>query len=560
MNLNRREVIAGLVGAAALEGCGPESQAEFESQEIPEAASAYQSINRAMPESAFEAERILPFYSDDPVRLRAGQPRRVLVIGGGLAGLSAALELAERGYQVVLKEGAPYFGGRLHTRTERLRTGTFRVEHGLHMWFHQYYNFSDLFQRLGLTQNLRGFEEVYFRFRDYQPELLKSVGPYPFNLINIIKTSPNLNLLDAAATFGAAKDIVFYNHASNYQNFDNISFVEWGRRTNANKKFWDVLLAPAASVTLNDPTRISAAEMLLYMHYFFIGHPRAFRRRVTTTDHGTAVIDPWVARLRQLGVDLRVNARVSGLRVAGGRVVGEVGDTTAYNAVVLATDMPGTKAILGGSVAADERSLAALAKVQGVVRPLGIAPHYKVLRAWFDRSTGDRPFSQSVIESSQFRPINLLAFMHMLETESADWARRTGGSIVEFHLYNTPELRGLGADQVWERIKPVALELVPQLTGARALDFSMGSYDNFTSFEVGQGLNRPVANYPRLKAGLANLTLAGDWVHTLYPSALMERAVSTGREAANDIALQDRVRQAVVYTAKNNGPGLLPRF
>ena len=36
----------------------------------------------------------------DPARLPAGVRRKVLVVGGGLAGLSAALELAERGYEV----------------------------------------------------------------------------------------------------------------------------------------------------------------------------------------------------------------------------------------------------------------------------------------------------------------------------------------------------------------------------------------------------------------------------------------------------------------------------
>ena len=54
---------------------------------------------------------ILPFYDNDPLTLE-GRDRSVLIIGGGLAGMSAALELAERGYKVQLKEASSVLGGR----------------------------------------------------------------------------------------------------------------------------------------------------------------------------------------------------------------------------------------------------------------------------------------------------------------------------------------------------------------------------------------------------------------------------------------------------------------
>jgi isorenieratene synthase len=558
--MDRRSFLQGLLasaGAGAL-GTGCSVAANDVDDSIPEAARAFAAMNTAVPDASFEAERILPFNPFDPVRLPRGRNRSVLVVGGGIAGLAAALELAERGYKVTLKEAAPYLGGRLHTRTETLRTGTFRVEHGLHMWFHQYYNFYDILARLDLLKNFKPFEEVYFKFRTYQDEVIRSVGPYPFNLINIIQESPNLNLLDAAKTFGAVGDIIFYNHATNYRRFDQLSFEDWGRRTGVDKKFWDIIMYPAASVTLNDPAKLSAAEMLLYMHFYFIGHPRAFRRIVTTTDHGTAVIDPWADRLRALGVDIQMGAPVGGLRVTGGRVVGEVNGAN-YDHVILATDVPGTKKIVDASIATDRASTTALTTLKSRLGALAIAPHYEVLRVWLDKPTRPRPAREAVIETSQYRPINLVALFHMLEDESAEWAKRTGGSIIELHLYNTPELKGLGADAIWARVESTVHEILPELEGARPLDFSLGSYDNFTSFEVGQGEGRPTAIYPKL-IGLGGLALAGDWVHTHSPTALMERAVTSGREAANHVLLSDRVRQTVVFAAKSRGPGILPRF
>ena len=91
----------------------------------------------------------------DPARLPAGVRRKVLVVGGGLAGLSAALELAERGYEVVVREADSVLGGKLATRRLQTGAGTFEVEHGLHMWFFNYHVFRDIRRRLGLDRHQR---------------------------------------------------------------------------------------------------------------------------------------------------------------------------------------------------------------------------------------------------------------------------------------------------------------------------------------------------------------------------------------------------------------------
>jgi uncharacterized protein with NAD-binding domain and iron-sulfur cluster len=53
--------------------------------------------------------------------------------GGGLSGLSAALELAERGYSVTIKEKETSIGGKLFCRPVEIFPGQiFYVEHGFH--------------------------------------------------------------------------------------------------------------------------------------------------------------------------------------------------------------------------------------------------------------------------------------------------------------------------------------------------------------------------------------------------------------------------------------------
>ena len=125
-------------------------------------------------------------------RLPEGVSRAALVVGGGLAGLSAALELAEAGYAVTIREGSDVLGGRIATRDLDPGIGrTFRVEHGLHMWFDNYWVFKDLRRRLEIDHHFRPYSSVYFKFRNYEDELLESKPHvFPFNLLRLVDASP----------------------------------------------------------------------------------------------------------------------------------------------------------------------------------------------------------------------------------------------------------------------------------------------------------------------------------------------------------------------------------
>ena len=84
-------------------------------------------------------------------------------------------------------------------------------------------------------------------------------------------------------------------------------------------------------------------------------------------------------------------------------------------------------------------------------------------------------------------------------------------------------------DQVWPLISPTVKVIFPEIFTKqfKALAFHVNSFKNFASFERGLDPYRPytatLENF-----NLNNIYLAGDWVKSSYPSALMERAVSTG--------------------------------
>ena len=78
------------------------------------------------------------------------QPKmRVVVVGGGLAGLVAAIELQRVSFDVTLVERAGDLGGKLGGWTVKALGEEFPVEHGFHGFFSQYYNLSELLAAVG---------------------------------------------------------------------------------------------------------------------------------------------------------------------------------------------------------------------------------------------------------------------------------------------------------------------------------------------------------------------------------------------------------------------------
>ncbi|MDB2447087.1 oleate hydratase [bacterium] len=522
----------------------------------------------SVDQSIFDVKSLGPVNPEAPEKLPEGVKRNALIIGGGVAGLSAALELAERGYSVTIREAAPFVGGKLHTRREQLSVGVFNVEHGLHLWYHQYYVFEDILKRIGVwNKNFKAVDSSFYTFKNYESEKFTGGGSYPTNLSQAMESSNNLSGLDSDESYRALPDVVFYNHKTNYQKFDNLLFSDWAASTSVDHKFYDVAMDPLTSLTLNDPGKTSAAEMILNMHAFSVGHPDASKAMVTTTDHGTAVIKPWRDHLEKQGVSVKLDSPVPGLKFRNGKCVGANDYPKNYDYVVLATDVPGTKSILNKSKSTGYKTKSNVKNITKHLNGLKTADPYRVLRVWIDQPIASKLDDyQAIINTPQHKPINKIAIYDMLEEQSREWAEFSGGSILEIHLYNSPELSGLSPNDIWTKQRAninhcfsqtKAHELIKK---AKAIEFSMGSFNNFTSYAPGQAAIKPTVDYA-IEQGISNLLFAGDWVQfNEFPNALMERSVATGRLAANSILYMDGVRQATLYGASPKGPGVFPRF
>jgi hypothetical protein len=135
-----------------------------------------------------------------------------------------------------------------------------------------------------------------------KPEVIYSVGPYPLNLLGIIARSPNIKFTDAIKSTLGLPDLMFYDFNHVNEKYDNITFDEWAQEKKVAQDFYDIVLKPALSVTLNEREIFSAAEMLAFMQIYFLSNSESDGREVAKINYEDAVLKPWKDYLKNKNV------------------------------------------------------------------------------------------------------------------------------------------------------------------------------------------------------------------------------------------------------------------
>ncbi|WP_406407328.1 hydroxysqualene dehydroxylase HpnE [Streptomyces halstedii] len=445
---------------------------------------------------------------------RTPHPSRAVVVGGGLAGVTGALRLADAGVRVTLLEGRPRLGGLAFS----FRRGDLSVDNGQHVYLRcctAYRWFLDRVEGTALAPLQSRLDvPVLDVGRSAGPRLgrLRRGGlPVPLHLAGGLAAYPHLSLAEKAGVARAALALGRLDPAD--PALDGIDFATWLRRHGQSDRTLAALWDLVGVATLN--ARAPDASMALAAMVFKTG---------LLSDPGAADIG-WAAvplgdlhdtlarkALESAGVDVRVRSRATGLtRTEDGRwAVDTDGERFEADNVVLAVPQGQAHALLPEGALENPGRL--LEMTDSPILNVHVIYDRKVLRRPFFAALGspvqwvfDRTASSGLQGAGQYLAVSQSAAQDEIDLP-----------VAELRARYLPEL---------ERLLPAA-------RGAGIRDFFV-TRERTATFAPAPGVGRL---RPGAHTRAPGLHLAGAWTATGWP-ATMEGAVRSGFTAA-DAALQ----------------------
>jgi squalene-associated FAD-dependent desaturase len=438
----------------------------------------------------------------------------VIVVGGGLAGLSASCALAEAGYQVRLLEKRRYLGGRASSY-EHPGTGEV-IDNCQHVLLGNCVNLIDLYRRLGVSDAIRWFDRMTFLEPGGRRSILEaSFLPAPFHDMPAFLRAAAFSFSDKLAIGRGLTAFIAGVPDDSEENF-----AQWlarhGQTRGAIERFWKPVLVSALN---EDPEHMSVHYAGQVMRKSLLLSPGAGRMGVPTiplSDLYSRAIDYVQSRsgyveLNSAPESFHWSEETRKWTVTAG------GQIFASDAIVLALAFEGVGKLLP--------LLPENSDADRLAKDLGKFEHSPItgIHLWFDREITELDHAILLDATIQW--------MFNKSRLQAEKRRNEPGSYVELVVSASKSLVGMQRQEIID----LALR---ELTGF----FPLAGEAKLLKAAVVKEVRATYSIRPRLdslrpssESPWPGVVLAGDWVATGWPST-MEGAVRSGYLAAEAVS------------------------
>jgi squalene-associated FAD-dependent desaturase len=414
---------------------------------------------------------------------------QVHVIGAGLAGLSAALSLTAAGRSVSIHEAGPAAGGRCRSYLDK-ELGL-RIDNGNHLLLSGNQAACAYIAEIGAEDAIQVSSQAIFPFMDLKTGERWTVHPnngrIPWWIFSAHRSVPETRLTD------------YLRMARITRIRDDTPVADSMRR---GRLYWR-LLEPVAVAALNTASQEGLARLLAaVMRETLLRGGRACKPMLPKAGLSEALVDPAIATLRARGAEVRLNSRIAGLTVEGGKITALRGPEGPIalgpdDAVVLAVPSWVAMDLLPGLVAPDAFEAILNIHFLHAADPAGPAAE-----AGFIGLTSGT--AEWVFVKPGHVSVTISAANNMVDEPARTIASQVWPNVVD--------ALGLHAS-LKEAMPPYRVVKEKRATFAATAQ---------------QEVRRPEARTELAK----NLVLAGDWTDTGLP-ATIEGAIRSGRSAAN---------------------------